>query len=66
VPAFLSREGLALAIYDRIVAAESGKKSIPKGCPGKRPSLCSARFSTPWKPQKIANPDPWHILPTGH
>jgi hypothetical protein len=35
VPAFLSREGLALAMYDRIVAAEAGKKSVPKGLPRK-------------------------------
>jgi hypothetical protein len=35
VPAFLSREGLALAMYDRIVAVETGKKSVPKGLPRK-------------------------------
>ena len=35
VPAFLSREGLALAMYDRIVAAETGKKTVPKGLPRK-------------------------------
>jgi hypothetical protein len=35
VPAFLSREGLALAMYDRIVATETGKKSVPKGLPRK-------------------------------
>jgi hypothetical protein len=35
VPAFLSREGLALAMYDRIVATETGKKSAPKGLPRK-------------------------------